>query len=313
MILNITLNYQKSLLSLSINVKTIFEKPVLQEINYPKWRDKNLAICVLREDLVHPFISGNKWRKLKYNIDDFYSSGKKYLLTFGGAYSNHLIATAAFAFENKINAIGIVRGEIVENDYMNFVRKNEMKLHFISREDYRNKTSQEFITGLLNKLVNHNIIDDANEVFILPEGGSNAFAVKGTREIMNDIPETCNYIACACGTGATIAGISKNLLPHQNVIGVAVLKANGYFEKEITRLNGDLKKIILNNDHHFGGYAKKNKSLLYFCNDFTLKTKIPLEPVYTGKLFYAIDDLIKKDYFKKGDKVTLIHTGGIFF
>lgn len=294
-------------------MKTLFKKPVLQEINYPNWLDRDLEVSVLREDLVHPYISGNKWRKLKYNIIDFYNSGKKTLLTFGGAFSNHLVATAAFSYENKINAIGIVRGENADNDYLNFVRKNGMKLHFISRKDYRNKNTKEFITNIQKELLEKNLINEHNDVFILPEGGSNASAVKGAGEIMDEIPDNCNYIACACGTGATITGISKKLLPHQKAIGISVLKANGYFEKEIARLGGDLKNIILNSDYHFGGYAKKNKLLLDFCDDFILKTNIPIEPVYTGKLFFAMDDLIKNNYFKKGDKVTLIHTGGVFF
>ena len=157
------------------------------------------------------------------------------------------------------------------------------------------------------------LFKNRNDVFILPEGGSNAAAVAGAGEIMDEIPGSCNYIACACGTGATIAGISKKLLPHQKAIGISVLKANGYFEREIESLGGNLKNIILNYDYHFGGYAKKNKFLIDFCNHFVSETNIPIEPVYTGKLFYAIDDLIKNNYFEKGSKVTLIHTGGVFF
>ncbi len=293
-------------------MKSIFKKPFLEEINYSDWKDKKLTVSVLREDLVHPFISGNKWRKLKYNILDFKNSGKKTLLTFGGAFSNHLIATAAFSMENEINSIGIVRGEKVDNDYLNFIRKNGMKLHFVSRTDYRNKNTTEFVTNILNELIENKLLSDANDVFILPEGGSNASAVMGASEIMDEIRNDCNYIACACGTGATVAGISKKLFPHQKAIGISVLKAAGYFEKEIARLGGNLENIILNYNYHFGGYAKKNKILLDFCDDFILKTNIPIEPVYTGKLFYAIDDLIKNNYFEKGSKVTLIHTGGIF-
>ncbi len=293
-------------------MKSHFKKPFLEVIYYPNWNKKELTVSVLREDLVHPYISGNKWRKLKYNIIDFNNSEKKTLLTFGGAFSNHLVATSAFSNENGINAIGIVRGENADNNYLNFIRKMGMKLHFISRQEYKTKNSEEFIKNILKELLGKKLINDFKEVFILPEGGSNSSAVKGAGEIMIDIPSEYNYIACACGTGATVAGISKKLLPHQKVIGIAVLKANGYFEKEIERLGGDLTNIILNYDYHFGGYAKKNNLLLDFCDDFILKTKIPIEPVYTGKLFYAINDLIKNDYFKKGSKVTLIHTGGVF-
>ena len=284
----------------------------MQEINYADWEGKELTVSVLREDLVHPYISGNKWRKLKYNSIDFKSSGKKTLLTFGGAFSNHLIATAAFSSENGINCIGIVRGEEIKNNYLNFIQSNGMKLHFISRSEYRNKNTKEFLTDIINVLIKKKLINDPDEVFILPEGGSNASAVLGASEIMDEIPESIDIIGCACGTGATLAGISKKMRLHQKVLGISVLKANGYFEKEVARLGGNLENIILNYDYHFGGYAKRNKILLDFCDDFKLKTHIPIEPVYTGKLFFAINDLIKNDYFKKGTRVTLIHTGGVF-
>ena len=293
-------------------MKSIFKKSFLQEINYADWEGKELTVSVLREDLVHPYISGNKWRKLKYNSIDFKNSGKKTLLTFGGAFSNHLIATAAFSSENGINCIGIVRGEEINNNYLNFIQSNGMKLHFISRSEYRNKNTKEFLTDIINVLIKKKLINDPDEVFILPEGGSNASAVLGASEIMDEIPESVDIIACACGTGATLAGISKKMLLHQKALGISVLKANGYFEKEVARLGGNLENIILNYDYHFGGYAKRNKILLDFCDDFKLKTHIPIEPVYTGKLFFAINDLIKNDYFKKGTRVTLIHTGGVF-
>lgn len=293
-------------------MKSIFKKSFLQEINYADWEGKELTVSVLREDLVHPYISGNKWRKLKYNSIDFKSSGKKTLLTFGGAFSNHLIATAAFSSENGINCIGIVRGEEIKNNYLDFIQSNGMKLHFISRSEYRNKNTKEFLTDIINVLIKKKLINDPDEVFILPEGGSNASAVLGASEIMDEIPESIDIIACACGTGATLAGISKKMRLHQKALGISVLKANGYFEKEVARLGGNLENIILNYDYHFGGYAKRNKILLDFCDDFKLKTHIPIEPVYTGKLFFAINDLIKNDYFKKGTRVTLIHTGGVF-
>ena len=290
-----------------------FKKPFLQEIQYQNWNDKGVDISVLREDLVHPFINGNKWRKLKYNLVDYRNSGKKVLLTFGGAFSNHLISTAAATKENGIKAIGIVRGENVNNYYLDFIRGCGMTLHFISRNQYRNKNNDDEVKAILDELAEKKLIADANEVFIIPEGGSNSAAVKGASEIMSEISHDCQIIACACGTGATIAGISQTLLPHQLAIGISTLKLKDYFEKEIENLGGINEKIIFNYDYHFGGYAKKNKSLIEFCKSFSLKTNIPIEPVYTGKLFFAIDDLIKNDYFKSGTKVTLIHTGGIFF
>ena len=300
------------IISFEVALNLKFEPSVLHNVNYPAWDKNNIQVSVLREDLVHPFINGNKWRKLKYNLIDFEASGKKTLLTFGGAYSNHLVACAAAAKEKQINSIGIIRGEEVVNDYLNFMRSCGMKLYFVSRSDYRNKKNEEYILELLTELIAKKIIDDINDVFIIPEGGANAAAVKGVAEIMDEVPHDTEYIICACGTGATVAGLSKNLLPHQKVIGISLLKAEGYLEKEIENLRGDLKKITIINDYHFGGYAKKNKMLVDFMDGFYLKTKIPSEPVYTGKFFFAVDDLIRKNYFKKGSKVTVIHTGGIF-
>ena len=294
----------------ALNLK--FEPSVLHNVNYPAWDKNNIQVSVLREDLVHPFINGNKWRKLKYNLIDFEASGKKTLLTFGGVYSNHLVACAAAAKEKQINSIGIIRGEEVVNDYLNFMCSCGMKLFFISRSDYRNKKNEEYILELLNELIANKIINDVSDVFIIPEGGANAAAVKGASEIMDEVRHDTQCIVCACGTGATVAGLSKNLLPHQKVIGISVLKAEGYFENEIENLGGDLKNITIINDYHFGGYAKRNKTLTDFIDNFYLKTKIPSEPVYTGKLFFAVEDLIRINYFKSGSKVTLIHTGGVF-
>jgi 1-aminocyclopropane-1-carboxylate deaminase len=289
-----------------------FKKPILEEISFKQWENSGLQLFILREDLVHPFISGNKWRKLKYNIEDFRIQKKKIILTFGGVYSNHLVATAAASREYCFKTIGIVRGEDTGNQYLTFMKRSGMKLHFISRSDYRKKNDIGFISSLLNELIENNLIDHAGDVFILPEGGSNASAVKGAAEITNEIPSDSEYIVCACGTGATIAGISQNLLPHQKAIGISVLKADNYFENEIKKFEGDAGKITIKYDYHLGGYARTNETLLNFCKLFHSETKIPVEPVYTGKLFFAMDDLIRKHYFKSGSKVTLIHTGGVF-
>jgi 1-aminocyclopropane-1-carboxylate deaminase len=288
------------------------KKPILQPVNFCDWKNSGISVTVLREDLVHAFFSGNKYRKLKYNLINFRNSGKKIILTFGGAFSNHLVATAAAVRENEFACIGIIRGEDISNSYIEFMKSCGMKLHFISRSDYRNKMEESFFKKLTGQLIERKFIQTAEELFVIPEGGTNAAAVKGASEIMDDIPIDTDYIACACGTGGTLAGISLKLLPHQNAIGVSVLKADGYFQNEINRLGGNPANLLFSYDYHFGGYAKAEKKLLDFCERFTKETSIPIEPVYTGKLFFAIDDLIRKNYFKKGSKVTLIHTGGIF-
>lgn len=306
------LEYSFYLCTLLSNMLKPFINTALEEIHYSAWQKKGVAVSVLRDDLIHPFMSGNKWRKLKYNIIDFNDSGKKVLLTFGGAFSNHLVAAAAAASEYGFDSIGIVRGEEVDNPYLNFVKQNGMKLFFISREEYRKKNEQETISTILDLLITKEWIKNREDVFLLPEGGANPAAVRGASEIINDIDKEFDWIACACGTGATLAGISQKLSGNQKALGIPVLKADGYMEKEIEKHGGINDRIILNENYHFGGYAKKNKTLEAFCRDFSAITGIPIEPVYTGKLFYAIDDLIKTNYFKKGEKVTAIHTGGVF-
>lgn len=284
-------------------------KSILQEIRLPESGD--IKISVLREDLVHPFTGGNKWRKLKYNLIDFREQNKKVLLTFGGAFSNHLIATAAATHQLGIDSIGIVRGDEISNPCIQFMLENKMKLVFISREDYRKKEDPEFISSLLLKLFGQGIIKNVDDVFVLPEGGSNLAAVEGCAEIAEEIGDS-KYIFCACGTGATIAGISKGIKTEQQVHGIPVLKAETFMQKNIEVLGGDLSKITLHYDYHFGGYAKSTSELDNFCREFYFQNNIQIEPVYTGKMFFAINDLLKKGTFQSKSSITAIHTGGIF-
>jgi len=283
----------------------------MQTIHFSEWSDRNLNINILRDDLIHPYISGNKWRKLKYNIQDFHQSGKKIILSFGGAFSNHLVALAAAGEEFGFSTIGIVRGEEVNNPYIEFLKLKGMKLYFVSRSDYRNKNENDFITKFTEELIQKKYFDNPADLFLLPEGGSNAAAVKGAEEIVDDIPRNTNWIACACGTGATIAGISRKLSLNQKALGIQVLKGEGYLRNEIDKLGGINDNIILKEDYHFGGYAKNDKSLIDFCEKFISETGIQIEYVYTGKLLFAINDLIKKQFFKKGDNITVVHTGGV--
>jgi 1-aminocyclopropane-1-carboxylate deaminase len=272
-----------------------------------------IFVSVLRDDKVHPFLSGNKWRKLKYNLEDFYNSGKKTVLTFGGAFSNHLVAVAEASKEFNFRAIAVVRGEEIQNPYLDFIRSKGVNILFVSRTDYRRKNNDEFVAQILDMLVENKVVESGEEVFIVPEGGSNTAAVRGTAEIVGDIRENFDWVACACGTGGTIAGISTRLSGKQKALGIPVLKAGGYMMERIKQLGGNPDKVFLNENYHFGGYGRSNKELRDFCHDFTNVSGIPVEPVYTGKLFFAIDDLIKNGYFKKGEKVTVVHTGGIFY
>lgn len=265
----------------------------------------NIRFTVKREDLLHPHISGNKFRKLKYNILQAKAQGKTCLLTFGGAFSNHIAATAAAGKEYGFNTIGIIRGEelaakISENPTLSFARDCGMQLQFISREAYRNKAEVYFTEGLREQF---------GDFYLVPEGGTNALAVQGCEEILNEGDSAFTHICCAVGTGGTISGIINSALPHQKVIGFPALKGAGLSD-DICKFarKGDWQLV---EDYHFGGYGKVTEELIVFINDFYAATGILLDPVYTGKLFFGVIDLIKKGYFPQDSDVLLIHTGGL--
>lgn len=270
-------------------------------INFPN----NIKLTVKREDLLHPHISGNKFRKLKYNILEAKNQGSKSVLTFGGAFSNHIAATAAAGKEYGFKTIGIIRGEelidkIDSNPTLGFAQQCGMIFKFVSREDYRRKTDIIFIENLRAEL---------GDFYLVPEGGTNELAVKGCEEILMPEDVEFSHIACAVGTGGTISGIINSTVPTQRVIGFPALKGAGLLE--------DIRKFAkkdnwgLVEDYHFGGYGKINEELVTFINDFFEKTSIPLDPVYTGKMFFGVIDLVHKGYFPEGSAILLIHTGGL--
>jgi 1-aminocyclopropane-1-carboxylate deaminase len=287
-------------------------KPELQVIHYPPWMNGGVEVSVLRDDLVHPYLGGNKGRKLKYNLEVLERSGRQTIVTFGGAFSNHLVAVAAASRAFGFNAVGIVRGERVVNPYLAFMQQCGMQLHFMARDRYRDKSEPAVADDIFRELVRQNFLSDPKEALLIPEGGANRVAVRGAGEIVDDVPIETDFIACACGTGATAAGISRKLRSHQRLIAIPVLKAPGFMARAVAQLDGDVNKTDFLENYHFGGYAKKEERLEQFCGAFMAATAIPVEPVYTGKLFYAMDDLIKRGYFESGKKVTLIHTGGIY-
>jgi 1-aminocyclopropane-1-carboxylate deaminase len=274
-------------------------QPVL--INFPN----NITLSVKREDLLHPHISGNKFRKLEYNILQAKAEQKDSLLTFGGAYSNHIAATAAAGKEYGFTTIGIIRGEeletkINENPTLSFAQHCGMRLKFISREAYRTKTEDYFLEQLK---------EEFGDFYLLPEGGTNSLAVKGCEEILTDADAAFTHICCAVGTGGTISGIINSALPHQKVIGFPALKGAGLSDdicKFAYKANWELVE-----DYHFGGYGKVSTDLITFMNDFYATTGILLDPVYTGKLFFGVIDLIHKGYFPDNAALLLIHTGGL--
>lgn len=265
----------------------------------------NVTLTVKREDLLHPHISGNKFRKLKYNILAAKEEGATALLTFGGAYSNHIAATAAAGSVYGFKTIGIIRGdELVgstnQNPTLAFAQKNGMELKYISREEYRNKTEPEFIEHLKQLYGNF---------YLLPEGGTNELAVKGCTEILTDDDALFTHVCCAVGTGGTIAGIINSALPHQKVIGFPALKGAGLLN-DICKF-AKIGNWELQEAYHFGGYGKVTQELILFMNRFFTETAIALDPVYTAKLFFGVIDLANKGYFEPNSKILLIHTGGL--
>ena len=264
-----------------------------------------VELYLKREDKIHPFISGNKYRKLKYNLIESQNKKHDTLLTFGGAYSNHIAAVASAGKEFGFKTIGVIRGEeladkISENPTLSVAQNCGMQFKLISREVYRTKTTSSFINTLKNELGNF---------YMIPEGGTNELAVKGCEEIFIEEDKTFDIICCPVGTGGTISGLINASEPHQKILGFAALKGD-FLQKEIGKFTAKSNWELVT-DYHFGGYAKINSTLVEFINRFKQEYNIPLDPIYTGKMMFGIFDLIKKGYFKKGAKILAIHTGGL--
>ncbi|WP_348813842.1 1-aminocyclopropane-1-carboxylate deaminase/D-cysteine desulfhydrase [Flavobacterium maritimum] len=265
----------------------------------------SISVYIKREDLIHPFVSGNKFRKLKYNLLQAKEENQTTLLTFGGAYSNHIAAVAYAGKEKGFKTIGIIRGDelrekILENPTLLFAQNCGMQFEFVTREAYRLKNEDSFIEDLKQKF---------GSFYLVPEGGTNEFAIKGCQEILTEEDAAFDYVCCAVGTGGTISGIINSILPHQKVLGFPALK--GDFLKEEIRNFVQNENWELITDYHFGGYGKVNSELIAFINRFYRTTQIPLDPIYTGKMVFGVIDLIERDYFPENSKILLIHTGGI--
>ncbi len=291
--------------------------------------DNNIRLFVKRDDLLYderaPYFCGNKWRKLKYNLQAAREQGHTTLLTFGGAYSNHILATADAGKLLDLQTIGIIRGE--EHLPLNFTLRNAhdrgMQLHYLNRTTYRNKNSAE---------VQEQLLEQFGSCYFIPEGGTNALALKGCAELGREIEvqmedftfqdrgtlkeEEPTCIALSCGTGGTMAGLLSGLATAKTkVLGFSALKGD-FLQKEIEDLlsqNGLTSCIDwqIQTDYHFGGYAKFKPELIDFIRRFKAVYDIQLDPIYTGKLFYGIFDLIREGYFPKGSKVVVVHTGGL--
>jgi 1-aminocyclopropane-1-carboxylate deaminase len=263
------------------------------------------SLFIKREDLIHPIVSGNKYRKLKYNLAEAKKQNHKQILTFGGAFSNHIAAVAFAGKDNGFKTIGVIRGEelankIQENPTLLKAQEAGMKFLFVTREQFREKENQLFLDKLQAKF---------GDFYLIPEGGTNQLAVKGCEEILTAEDFAFDYICCAVGTGGTISGIINSAKLHQKVLGFPALK--GDF------LSNDIRKFAKNDrwelitDYSLGGYAKVTPEYISFLNSFYQNTNIPLDPVYTGKMVLGVLQLIEQNYFPEHSKILLIHTGGL--
>lgn len=262
---------------------------VLQHIT-PSWLPDNIQAAMLRLDLLHPEVSGNKWFKLKYNLQ---AAGNRRILTFGGAYSNHIAATAAACSLMGLPCTGIIRGErpAVLSHTLQLAAAKGMQLEFVSRETYRKKDTSLY-----------------PDAYVIPEGGNNEAGARGCREILSLTDTSAfTHILCATGTGTTLAGLISSAQPHQQVQGYVMLKGAGYLQSEVAALTDSAVNWQLIHDFHGGGYAKTTPALIDFINQFYQETQIPLDVVYTGKLVYGFS----QSTFPAGSKILLIHTGGL--
>jgi len=290
-----------------------FSTPVLDAVVDPILRARGIQLRMLRLDRIHPQISGNKWFKLKHNLLAARAQSARTVLSFGGAYSNHLVALAAVSKASGLRSIGIVRGEApkVLNRALRFAEQQGMALHYVSRSDYRNKEDPEFIRALEQRF---------GPFYTIPEGGSNLLGIKGCAEIAAHLHwryETApRYVLMACGTAATLTGIVSALTSNCEVIGVSVLKGPDTLSPQVDAWLEQLGSASecrwsINTQYHHGGYGKTNPALNHFIDAFEARTGIPVEPVYTGKMMWGLYKMIESGEIAHGAEIIALHTGGL--
>jgi 1-aminocyclopropane-1-carboxylate deaminase len=295
----------------SIDISANLSNSPLQHLESPFLTEAGIQLYIKRDDLLHPQFGGNKWRKLKYNL--IYARDHQFdtLLTFGGAWSNHIYATAAAGKHFGFNTTGIIRGEKYTplNPTLSFAEECGMQLHYVSREEYRQKNETLFLQKIKQQFGN---------VYILPEGGSNSLAIKGCEQIVHEISNEMNrpfdVICCASGTGATLAGLISAITPEQTAIGFSALKGGDFLTNEVkTFLNckNTSSNWRIESRFHFGGYAKIDDELIQFMREFNSQYGITLDAVYTGKMFYGLFKLIQSKNFEPGTTIITVHSGGL--
>ena len=299
--------YQAMIPSELYNQPVNLSKAVIQSLHDELLNERQLMIDVLRLDCIHPVISGNKWFKLKYHLQQVIQQNKKGIVTFGGAWSNHLVATAFACRQAGIPCIGIIRGEQPATPSATLLdaQQYNMQLRFISREAYSNEA--EIVQSLQTTYPDH---------LIVPQGGQSDYGVRGAAEILQlTHAKSYSHIACATGTGTMLAGLVRAGLPHQQVIGVCSLKIpsndNNSLNSFVLPYAAGLKNYTIFYDYHFGGYARKTNELIQFMNAMYEKHQLPTDFVYTGKLLFGIMDRVKTGYFKNGSRILIVHSGGL--
>jgi 1-aminocyclopropane-1-carboxylate deaminase len=275
----------------------------IQQLFEPLYEKMGVEVFVKREDLIHPLISGNKWRKLKYTLKKAAEEEKQHIVTFGGAYSNHVLATAAATQALGLQASAIIRGEDQDNEVLNYCKLAGMKLYFVDRASYTDK----------NECIEH-FFKGNTAIFVIQEGGASPEGVKGCEEILGENNETFDHIFCAAGTGTTAAGlysyIQKNKL-NTKLHVVPVLKGGDFIRNELAKHTSINDQLELHTLYHFGGYGKCTTELLRFIIHFYHMHQVLLDQVYTGKLVFGIHELIAKGYFARGSRILWLHTGGL--
>jgi len=287
-------------------MQLLYNATPVQEIRHKLVESAGVSLFIKREDLNHPLVTGNKWWKLKHNLLQAHLEQKPTLLTFGGAFSNHIYATAVAAHELGFNSIGIIRGEETTplNPTLRFATAQGMQLHYISREDYRRKSDPMFLEELTRRFGN---------IYVVPEGGSNAPAVKGCEEFAKSLPADVDTICLPVGTGGTIAGIINGSPAEKRILGFSSLKGGNFLYDDVKQWlnNKEAANWHIETRYHFGGYAKHTPELISFMLEFAETTGVVLDIVYTAKMMFGLFDLIKQQHFPKGSRILAIHTGGL--
>lgn len=290
-----------------------FSAPALDAVEDPILRERGIQLRILRLDRIHPQISGNKWYKLKHNLLAARAQSQHTVLSFGGAYSNHLVALAAASKASALRSIGIVRGEATKvlNPALQFAEQQGMALHYVSRSNYRNKEAPEFIRELEQRF---------GSFYLIPEGGSNLLGIKGCAEIADHLQwqrkAAPRYVLMACGTAATLTGVVSAVTSDCEVIGISVLKGLDTLSPQVNAWLDQLASArecrwSIKTQYHHGGYGKTSPALNHFIDAFEARTGIPLEPVYTGKMMWGVYEMIESGEIARGAEVIALHTGGV--